>query len=106
MEKLEQLDAEFQDVVAHAARKTMVFADRFPLRYFAEAYGLDYYAAYTGCADAAEPSAATVAFLIDKVRAENIPVVFTIELSNGKARRHDLRGHGHEKTGVCDLSQT
>ena len=34
--------------------------------------------------DAAEPSAATVAFLIDKVRAENIPVVFTIELSNGK----------------------
>ena len=84
VEKLEQLDAEFQDVVAHAARKTMVFADRFPLRYFAEAYGLDYYAAYTGCADAAEPSAATVAFLIDKVRAENIPVVFTIELSNGK----------------------
>ena len=84
VEKLNQLDAEFQDVVAHAARKTMVFADRFPLRYFAEAYGLDYYAAYPGCADAAEPSAATVAFLIDKVRAENIPVVFTIELSNGK----------------------
>ena len=84
LEKLNQLDAEFQDVVAHAVRKTMVFADRFPLRYFAEAYGLDYYAAYPGCADAAEPSAATVAFLIDKVRAENIPVVFTIELSNGK----------------------
>lgn len=84
VEKLDQLDAEFQDVVAHAARKMMVFADRFPLRYFAEAYGLDYYAAYPGCADAAEPSAATVAFLIDKVRAENIPVVFTIELSNGK----------------------
>lgn len=37
------------------------------------------------------------AFLIDKVRAENIPVVFTIELSNGKLARHDLRGHGHEK---------
>ena len=84
VEKLNQIDAEFQDVVEHAARKTMVFADRFPLRYFADAYGLDYYAAYPGCADAAEPSAATVAFLIDKVRAEGIPVVFTIELSNGK----------------------
>ena len=84
VEKLNQLDAEFQDVVEHAARKTVVFADRFPLRYFADAYGLDYYAAYPGCADAAEPSAATVAFLIDKVRAEGIPVVFTIELSNGK----------------------
>lgn len=84
VEKLNQLDAEFQDVVENAARKTVVFADRFPLRYFADAYGLDYYAAYPGCADAAEPSAATVAFLIDKVRAEGIPVVFTIELSNGK----------------------
>ena len=84
VEKLNQIDAEFRDVVEHAARKTMVFADRFPLRYFADAYGLDYYAAYPGCADAAEPSAATVAFLIDKVRAEGIPVVFTIELSNGK----------------------
>lgn len=84
VEKLNQLDEEFQDVVEHAARKTMVFADRFPLRYFADAYGLDYYAAYPGCAAAAEPSAATVAFLIDKVRAEGIPVVFTIELSNGK----------------------
>lgn len=84
VEKLNQLDAEFRDVVEHAARKTMVFADRFPLRYFSDAYGLDYYAAYPGCADAAEPSAATVAFLIDKVRAEGIPVVFTIELSNGK----------------------
>ena len=84
VEQLDRLDAEFQDVVENAARKTMVFADRFPLRYFADAYGLDYYAAYPGCADAAEPSAATVAFLIDKVRAEGIPVVFTIELSNGK----------------------
>lgn len=84
VEKLNQLDAEFQDVVERAARKTVVFADRFPLRYFADAYGLDYYAAYPGCADAAEPSASMVAFLIDKVRAEGIPVVFTIELSNGK----------------------
>ena len=84
VEQLDRLDAEFQDVVENAARKTVVFADRFPLRYFADAYGLDYYAAYPGCADAAEPSAATVAFLIDKVRAEGIPVVFTIELSNGK----------------------
>ena len=30
VEKLNQLDAEFHDVVEHAARKTMVFADRFP----------------------------------------------------------------------------
>jgi len=62
----------------------MVFGDRFPFRYFADAYGLDYYAAFTGCSTETEASAATVAFLVEKVKEENIPVVFTMEFSNGK----------------------
>lgn len=80
--ELDELDAAFTDVVANGVRNTIVFGDRFPLLYFAKAYGLEYYAAWPGCADEAEPSAATVAFLIDKVNEENIPVVFHIELSN------------------------
>ena len=68
--------------MADGARDTMIFADRFPLLYFARAYGLEYYAAFPGCSDDAEPSAATVAFIIDKVREENIPVVFHVELAN------------------------
>lgn len=80
--QLDELDAAFTEVVESGARRTVVFADRFPLLYFARAYGLEYFAAYPGCSDDAEPSAATVAFLIDKVREEDIPVVFHIELSN------------------------
>ena len=60
----------------------MIFGDRFPLRYFVDAYGLDYFAAFPGCAKDTEPSASTIAFLIDKVKAENVPVVFHTELSN------------------------
>ena len=41
--QLKELDQEFQDVVDHSKRKLMIFGDRFPFRYFAEAYGLDYY---------------------------------------------------------------
>lgn len=78
------LDEGFRAVVESAERRTMIFADRFPVRYFVEEYGLDYYAAFPGCADDAEPSAKTVAFLIDKVREENIPAVFYIEFSNEK----------------------
>ena len=63
---------------------TLIFADRFPVRYFVEEYGLDYYAAFPGCADDTEPSARTVAFLIDKVRDEDIPAVLFIEFSNEK----------------------
>jgi zinc transport system substrate-binding protein len=81
-EELELLDAAFDELVSGAKRNTIVFADRFPFRYFADAYGLSYFAAFPGCSTETEPSAATVAFLIDKIRAEQIPVVFHIELSN------------------------
>jgi zinc transport system substrate-binding protein len=80
--KLSELDSAFRGVVAGAKRKTLVFGDRFPFRYFADAYGLSYYAAFPGCHTESEPSAATVAFLIDKIKDESIPVVFHIELSN------------------------
>lgn len=81
--RLDQLDKEFKAVVNKANRKTIVFGDRFPLRYFTEAYGLDYWAAFPGCSSETEPSAATIAFLINKVKEERIPVIFKIELSSG-----------------------
>lgn len=83
-EKLKNLDKRFRELTSKAKRNTIVVGDRFPFRYFVEAYGLKYYAAFPGCVAESEPSAATVAFLIDKVKSEKIPVVFTIELSNGK----------------------
>lgn len=82
--KLDELDSQFQAVVDGAARKTFVFGDRFPFRYFADAYGLTYSAAFPGCSTETEPSAQTVAFLIDKVKAEKIPVIFHIEMGNEK----------------------
>ncbi|MEA4869407.1 MAG: metal ABC transporter substrate-binding protein [Christensenella sp.] len=82
VKQLEALDQSFRDVVSDAAHKTVVFADRFPARYFVEEFGLRYYAAFPGCSADTEPSAATVAALIDHVKSEKIPVVFYIELSN------------------------
>jgi zinc transport system substrate-binding protein len=82
--KLTNLDASFQNMINGAKRKTFVFGDRFPFRYFADAYGLNYFAAFPGCSTETECSAATIAFLVNKVRAEKIPAVFHIELSNEK----------------------
>ena len=82
IKELEQLDAAFTEVVAGARRRTIVFGDRFPFRYFTEAYGLIWHAAFDGCSTETEPSVATVAFLINTIRTEQIPVVFHIELSN------------------------
>jgi zinc transport system substrate-binding protein len=83
IKKLQKVDGEFHEVVNHAERKTIIFGNKFPLRYFAEEYGLTYSAAFNGCSTETEPSVDTIAFLIDKVKEEKVPVVYHIELNNG-----------------------
>lgn len=84
LKELQALDGALTQVTANAKRKTLLFGDRFPFRYLADAYGLNYYAAFSGCSTETEADASTVAFLVDKVKEEQLPVVFTLELSNGK----------------------
>jgi len=81
-QKLETLDQQFKDFFAGVTNKTLIMGDRFPLRYFADEYGLTYYAAFPGCSTETEPSAATISFLIDKVRETQVSTVFYIEFSN------------------------
>mgnify|MGYP004476281575 FL=1 len=81
-EKLRQLDQDLTKTVAEAERNTIIFADRFPFLYLVRDYGLNYYAAYPGCSSEAEPSAATVAAIIEKVNETGVPIIFYIELSN------------------------
>ena len=80
--ELEALDRDFAAFFDSLDDRTVIFGDRFPLRYFAEAYDLDYYAAFPGCSTQTEPSAATIAFLTEKVEEEQVPAVFYIEFSN------------------------
>ncbi len=78
--QIDALDAEFDQFFQGLDSRTMVFGDRFPLRYFAEEFDLDYYAAFPGCGAQTEPSAATVALLTEKARG--LPAVWYIEFSN------------------------
>ncbi len=84
LSELEKLDAAFRETAENATHRTLLFGDRFPLLYFARTYGFDYRAAFHGCASDTEPSLATLKYLIDLVNAQNIPTVYTIELSNQK----------------------
>ena len=78
-QKLAALDAKYQAAVDTAARKTILFGDRFPFRYLADDYGLSYYAAFVGCSAETEASFETVSFLARKVDELNLPCVLTIE---------------------------
>lgn len=82
--ELETLDEDFKKIVDGAARKTIMVADRFPLRYLTEEYGLEYYSAFPGCSEESEPSPSKIAFLVDKLKEEKLPVVFKVDFSNGK----------------------
>lgn len=82
--QLMALDRKFRQVIKNSGKHTLVFADRFPMRYFALEYGLNCYAAFPGCSSETEPSAKTVAYLIDRVREDKIPAVLYMEFSNQK----------------------
>jgi len=84
IEKLNALDAEYEAAVAAAKTKTLLFGDRFPFRYLADDYGLDYYAAFVGCSAESEASFETILFLANKVDELGLRAILQIESANGK----------------------
>lgn len=95
IEKLDNLDKEFENLFKTFEKPTLIFGDRFPFRYFVEDYNLDYFAAFPGCSSETEPSASTIAFLIDKVKEKSLNTVFYIEFSN-----HNIADTIAESTGA------
>lgn len=84
IEKLEQLDGAYEKAVEEAELDTLLFGDRFPFRYLTEDYGLEYYAAFTGCSAETEASFETIAFLAEKLDELELPAVMVIESSDQK----------------------
>lgn len=84
IKELYSIDSEIRNIVSMSNRKEIIFGDRFPIKYFTDEYNIDYYAAFKGCSHETEASAKTIAFLINKVKEDDIPVIFKVELSNGK----------------------
>ncbi len=81
-EELKALDAAFRAVSDERIRNMIIVAGKFPFRYLADTYDLEYRAAFTGCSSDTEPSAHTIAYLIDKIREDDIPVIYYPELSS------------------------
>ncbi len=82
--KLANLDAEYQNTVENAKQNTLLFADRFPFRYLTDDYGLNYYAAFSGCSAESEASFKTITFLARKIDELGLNSVFTIEKSDDR----------------------
>lgn len=96
--ELEAVHEGFLEVSEARRRNMIVVADKFPFRYLAEEYGLTYRAAFSGCSTDTEPSAGTIAYLIDKVKEGQIPAVYYLELSSHRVA--EIIG---EETGAVPL---
>jgi zinc transport system substrate-binding protein len=79
IKRLDTLDMEYKRIVDSSAKDTILFGDRFPFRYLADDYNLNYYAAFVGCSAETEASFETIAFLARKVDELGLTSVLTIE---------------------------
>lgn len=102
-EKLAQLDEEYQNTVDRSSLKTVLFADRFPFRYLTDDYGLTYYAAFTGCSAETDASFDTITFLAGKLDELDLPVVFTIENSDGKVAKAVIENTKNKNQKILSL---
>ena len=103
IEELSALDGAYQSAVDGAARKTVLFGDRFPFRYLVDDYGLRYYAAFAGCSAESEASFETVSFLAKKVDELGLPCVLTIEDKNHKLAETIVRNTAGKNQKVLTM---
>lgn len=82
--QLSDLDDAYRSAVDNAKNKTIVLADKFPFRYLAHEYGLEFRAAFAACSDESEPGVSTMIKLTKTIKENNIPAVYYLEFSSTK----------------------
>lgn len=84
IKKLDTLDKQYANTIQNAKYKAILFGNRFPFRYMADDYDLKYYAAFAGCSAETMAGFETVTFLAKKADELRLPVILTIENSDGR----------------------
>lgn len=84
IKKLDTLDKQYANTIQNAKYKAILFGDRFPFRYMADDYDLKCYAAFAGCSAETMAGFETVTFLAKKADELRLPVILTIENSDGR----------------------
>lgn len=85
--EINNVKQEIKEVVSTSKRKKIVFGDKMPMQYFMQEFNLDVAAAFNGCAEETVPTSKTIAYLVDLIKTEKIPVILYIELSEGRVAK-------------------
>lgn len=102
--KLEALDREYEDAVAAGTKNTVLFGDRFPFRYLVNDYGIDYFAAFSGCSAETEASFETIIFLSEKVDELGLNSVLLIENSDKKIAETIIQNTADKNQNILEMN--
>ncbi|MBQ7095184.1 MAG: zinc ABC transporter substrate-binding protein [Clostridia bacterium] len=79
---LSDLNKKYAAAAKSGRRNTLLVGDRFPFLYLAKDYGLEYFAAFSGCSTETRASFETLAFLREKLDELALPFVVVTETSD------------------------
>ena len=96
LEKITSLESDFERLGIEAKGRSFIIADRFPLRYLFDEFSLESHSAFPGCSAQSEANPVTLAFLTDKVKNENIRVIYKVDMGNGNVASSVSRSSGAE----------
>ena len=104
IEKLDELDSQYKNMVNSSKNKMLIFGDRFPFLYLTKDYGLDYYAAFKGCSAETEASFETIAFLSKKLDEYNLDFVMTIDNPHYKIAETIISNSNNKDRKILSLN--
>lgn len=81
--ELKNLSNRIREAVSESEKNKIAIGDRFPMKYFCEEYGIEYYAAFPGCSAQVEANPVTIANLNKYIVDNEIDTVFKVDLSTG-----------------------
>jgi zinc transport system substrate-binding protein len=102
--KLAALDAEYQNMVNAAQKNTLVFGDRFPFLYLIDDYGLNHYAAFSGCFAASEISMSTIVTLSRKLDDYDLNYIMVTETGNHEIAQTIINATKDKDHGILVLN--
>ena len=83
--EITNLGKEFENLCKKSEKRFAVVADRFPFLYLFHEYDIDYMAVFPGCSHENDANPSVIIDIIEKVKSDNIPLVFYTETSVQKA---------------------
>lgn len=81
--ELKNLSNRIREAVSESEKNKIAIGDRFPMKYFCDEYGIEYYAAFPGCSAQVEANPVTIANLNKYIVNNEIDTVFKVDLSTG-----------------------